>query len=188
MAIILLSPAIALTLDILWRRYSLNVISAFCIIAVFISPAAIVELSGYEFVHKDILWIAVLLFLIGLQFAIFTLFDIRLYLKGIFAFILFSILGVFLFVSSFASGWVGERTIINRVKFQNFVALKLGPQAYESYTTLKVYKVNFFGQAHKLIYEQSLKDLESKSQCEVSFNYKGDGFIYNQCLNKLSAK
>jgi hypothetical protein len=93
-------------------------------------------------------------------------------------------LGVFVFVSLFASGWA-RNAVLQEAKAENYTAFILKP-LYSNHRILRVKKTAFSGLIQKDVYGQDLADSVTIQDCSINFSDGMKRLVYNRCENKLN--
>jgi hypothetical protein len=184
MFLILLSPAIALIADNFLRKYQTGIRLIILLIVLLIAPSVLLLVTGYGFSKELYSFIATTLFLSGVLLGLFTMIHVRFSVKAIASIVVIIMLGVFVFVSLFASGWA-RNAVLQEAKAENYTAFILKP-LYSNHRILSVKKTAFSGLIQKDVYEQDLADSVTIPDCSINFSDGRKRLVYNRCENKLN--
>ncbi len=151
MFIILLSPIIALIVDNTIGQHNVPKRLLLFLIISLILPSILLELSGYSFSDRQCSYVAITMFLTGVQLALFVIVRVRQTVKVVASIVLLCILGFIAFGASFLANWGGgPNVVLKEAKFGNYKALTLEPPLYSSDTVLRVKKTALAGILQKV--------------------------------------
>ena len=160
----------------------------YLIIALATFPSIMIWIPGYNYSDMKIQWVAIMLVIFSLILPFYSLIDNRFSLKiGISVLITLPLLAIVFLSEIGASYGGGEREIINKVKFENYIAFQLEPKLYEKEKTLRIIKTQLGGFIEKTIFETWYLDNLTKPDCKYYFGDNNKKLIYDLCKKQLKA-
>ncbi len=188
MIVVILSPVLAFILHLVDQKLRLSKRLVFIIGSFLTIPTCIVWLSGYNFRNENILSSSKMLIIATILWGMFSFIHKRLLLKTVLTVLIMVFLSGFIFLSSMGKSWAGTREVLATAVFENYVALELGPQLYESDHILRVKKTQIKGFIEKVVFETPYKPEPEKLQCKEYFNDDKTQLVYNFCVKTISSR
>ena len=189
MLLILFSPFLALFADFVRQRFSISKLWTVAIVLIMTIPSLFVWLTGYSYTGRLGNYLAISIFISGVLFALYSYEDSEPKSKTKSSIILFAVIGIFILIFSVTSIF-SQRTgkifsIVNNKPYKaihsrDFDLVLFGPHR------VTVKRTKLYGLIEKTIYNETLPNPDTISNCTLHINDKKKKISFNYCKDILT--